>query len=1561
MGCIIELQNIKIDEVVGKSFTEKDFDNWLWQNKELIKEQLKYAPKEFDPMFALDLTQVEKRRQTFEDFKKKMSEFTQKISDTRNRQKMAKDLGTSEEISDGLIVAAVTDVYTRIGNADSGKIMEPVHNWEKSTAQHRQKIYNESSSEEKAKSKLKEEDITNAYRKLDGSIFGAMVQDYLTKRTNNGDLAALQLKPDIKQTLKFLGITWEQAVNRVRNAVIYTDENNKQVNILENIAKRMSKFGSEYHTEFKIHSDKLAPEFKAALEKAYEIAHKPKPSGITGSIDIISLDSTNVPNMFDIKLSSAPIDTWWGAIGGNWEGKYDEVSAQQMTYFTIAQQYGLYFAGAYIIPAHAVYNGNELVKIEDEDFKEFTPTNKYAVAAQKYFPVTIKSDPTMVDNLTKDINELFPELELNAAVKQREFTLDWYRKYYRNKVNDKYTIPIDSRFPSEDVGMPSNISSVSFQTWEQAEEFLTKTYLPKMNEILAENNKQLAKGLEKLAKSPYDTATKIDKLLEMTQDISKNSRVKAFIKNVFKKYVCDGWTLISDSENLLVNYGIYAFQKGGVVEFVVLDDQDLFAQYRLGDGHNTNILGNYVNDMQQGVDDISILKAYRGNLLAMKVMALIARNENGWFDGKKLQAVRVVNMLYKQELTQFNDKLVDNWNKLTYYYNQAHPDGYRFRTLGKDTVLSGVLALVNRADDLTRLFLRRNVHFIEHHKHVEAMSDDTSEEILKYIRNLVSEYRVDSAEDWRKYSEEFEAYQLLTQALLATRGFLLSMENDCGDFFQGIFLSGTKILSPQESSSANVRILSQIEAVYDRKLRDEYQKIVYPWQIALVEALEESGFNNSVSNERDLFKLCFERDENGKITPDFCLIPPDENDDLRGKPKLKKLVNLFLETINTYRIPDESTREGLKSQRGSIYYQVPLTKATWKQQKKQSGRWNAAKTKVDEFLDSTKDFMFGDTMSNWELKQYDDISTERIFNPYFDISDYAQDIREARLNGQTMGDEIKVKHDLGDYETSLDTIFLRTMYAEMRSQVSMEYLPLFTALRAFLAFNGNVQGANMDSIIKTVDKFIQSNIFHKRIIDPSENTIYSILTTLRTITSVLGLAGSPISFSRETFSSYVRTVIDQMTEGPLMKDEFDINDYSGYVAKIIEESPKNVNQHSFYCQMNYRFAMAGMTSSQLASQMKTNWTNMNNWSTDILFLNTTAPDFVHRNAILMAVLKKRGSDKAYLQKEDGELYYDPTKDEQYATFFKYKDKKESEIPSSERNKYKTQEALYNKARLDWNQQYGLNIKFGEYLPDALSPTEADAVRTYADHLFGNFDDNRKALIQKSLLGSFVLQFKTFGLQQLMQAVRAKGYTNVIRSFFRTNEKGERIMQVDCLTPEEKFEHGDHRYMTETEAKDIPLEHKRYVIDSAGGATSGALTGSLEVIHDVFFDPKAFREKFNSSDVYKNNLKRALIDNLGMMIIAALIRLWFGEEKIDSITEQSWWVRWSYAVLMGVAQDGPINQVVGSLLGNGMVPSIAILQNFFNNSWEVITGEKPVLYGVLNTFGATRMFTGMVSG
>lgn len=1572
--CIIKINQdkIKLDAGEKSSFHQEDFDTWLREklNDSSFRKQIQdFKESGFNPTFAIDLTEVTRRVQNFETFESEVSQQLAK-SKTQKANSVLSGSGPVETI----IAFGTTNTFALVGKSET-EINEPVAKWESDNRIEtiKKEGIKNNLSQSQINQQIADYERLDGFRKLDGQIFGALVQDALTD--SNKDLTTLSKRYDIKKSLEHLGITWDQAVQRVRSAG--QDTINQIVGRINYLFPNKRGVRTEFGVISKSVSKSLLNAINSALRNPnanvdpYSKSLAGTINALKGFIDIVVIDAMGHTHTFDIKLSSIDADDYWPISNKVVQNrKYDEIAAQQMAYYSMARQWGHRFSSVNIFPAFIKYDnagniiGNKIEYRQERKFNESTP---YRTTCKNYFWYDEESSREVVKESREDIDRLFPGLRLSEKLSTKQFTISWFKNHYNNKVNGKYRVPIDARFPVEDYKITTRNQYAYFDTWEEAELFLSRDYIPRMNELFAQSNIQLVEDLNDITKSGASIETKISKLRNVASSISKDVKTQEFIVNLFKKYVCDDWQIVKDSSNDFANYGIFIFMKGDTAEMVMLDDGDLFAEYSLGKSGNKNILGNYINDLASGIDDVTVLPAYRGNLLAMQAMSIIAKNSNDIFTNRSVQAIRTVNLTFRQELTQFNDKLRRNWNDLVFYYNQENQDKPQFETIGPNQLRSGIFALVNRANDISRLFLHENVNFKSHANHISNLTDDSVEEILTFIRNLMAEYQINSPEDWAKHSDAFEAFTMLSQALLASRGYIVTMENDCGPYFEGIFISGTETISPAESPSANVRLLSRIETVYERKIRDEYKKLVFPWQLAFKEAIQESGYDTFFANERNLFKLCFERDEKGNITEDFVLLPPDKNKELVGRPKLKKLVNMFLETINEYRIPDEEEREKLKAIPGSLYYQVPLTETTKWQEAKNSSWKETIERRFNNIFDSTKDYLFGDTMTNWELKQYDDISKERIYNSYLDTSDRAQELRMQKLANEAIefGENGKHKKRFGvaSFETSLDIVFLRTMLAAVRSQISKEFMPLFVGMRAFIAFNGNVSGANMDSIAKAVEKFIKSNIFHKRIIDPSDTTIYNILAELRNITSIVQLTGNTVSFSREMMTSWIRIAVSE-TNDPLMKDVFDLDDYSEFMVKIAKEMPKNVDLHTKYMQINYRYGLANMTENELPGRMKSNRFNINNWAEDVLFLNTTTPDYVHRNSILCAVLKKRGSYDALYLDENKELQYDPKKDKQYELFFKYKDK-ESEIPSNLNNQYIIQRDLYDKARLDWNQTYGTNIEYGEYLPDALSPTEAESIRTYADHVFGNFDSDKKATIQKTLLGSFVLQFKTFTIQQFMQNVRAKGYTNIVRSWHRTTKDGKKVYFVKSYTPEDIIAHPYGYFITEDQidevlSKGTPLKNIEAVIDTAGGAVNGRFPSIIESISDVF-NPEVLREKWSSSDVYKANLYMALIDNLGMLIIAALLRLLYGEETVKDIRNEDWWTRWSYTVLMGVAQDGPINQVVGSLLGNGMPPSIATLQTFFNNSYEIITGEKPVLYGLLNTFGATRQFTGMVLG
>ena len=97
----------------------------------------------------------------------------------------------------------------------------------------------------------------------------------------------------------------------------------------------------------------------------------------------------------------------------------------------------------------------------------------------------------------------------------------------------------------------------------------------------------------------------------------------------------------------------------------------------------------------------------------------------------------------------------------------------------------------------------------------------------------------------------------------------------------------------------------------------------------------------------------------------------------------------------------------------------------------------------------------------------------------------------------------------------------------------------------------------------------------------------------------------------------------------------------------------------------------------------------------------------------------------------------------------------------------------------------------------------------------------------------------------------------------------------------------------------------------------------------------------------------------MVLIAGLCRLLYGDEVIETMNEQDWWTRWTHAVLMGVAQDGPVWEVAKSLWGNGEIPAISAMSKYFTTAMSVINGNTAALTGLVNTFGATRELSAML--
>lgn len=1548
MGCIVTVTdklNIKNSALEAFS-SEEAFDSWLLQNETEIRNKIKKEGLKLSdvasPTFMINMTPAEERIDKFEKFKTKMeSELSGKNA-----------IGTDSNVG-GLITIGATTLFGHAGNKDA--ISKPVRE-----SGYNKQTFIDYQRTKKGKTAVEAENLwnqqqkLNALRRLDGSVFGALIQDELTG--TNKDVSALRKKLKSSDDLRLVGLTVDDIINRVKN--------NSKYKVVVDAIKRELKLrhgdGYKVYTEFGVVSKELSPEFAAIVKLVSQKLFHKGANAINGYIDIVVLDKDGYVHTYDIKLAKENLSDWWAGVGSNY--KYDEVSAQQMAYAVMAKQHGMHFASVNVLGVNEILDDDgNITSMNFDGVQTFGMTNDYAKACYRYFPVHTETDPQSIATLSKTIDELYPGIGLDTAAQTKQISKDFIMKKKVHQASDgKWHMLPDEVFDEWKQYIVKN--EIVFNTYEEMERFVANEYVPKMNLQYAKELLGFAEDIRRITKS--NRGNRLDSLLETARGISKDRKIQNFIVNKFKKYVIGGWDLVSDADNRLAEYGIFIFAKNGFAEVVMIDKTDLSAMVKLGATGNTTILGNLKNDLSRGTDNMIVLPSTRANLMLMKAMAYISQNDR-LFRQFKIQNVQAINLRWGQLVDENLDKLVDNWNLLADLYNAKNKGvsgKTKLKTVGDNQFLSSVQALVQRADDIAETFLQNNINFKGHKENLDARQDDTEEEIRRYMKNLLaSDNTVGQTETYAAQSDSRDAYILLVKALLAVRGWNVSVENDQGPFFSnGIFIAGTESLSPAESTSSTIRIFNQIETTYEQRVRDIYNERIRPWQLQMVKVYEENG--SAFTNERALFRNCFEKDGD-EMSKDFVLIPPDDNPFLKDRPELKKLVEMFLDTLNELRFPDETERLRLKSIPGSMYYQVPLTETNFITQIVQDGLWDAIKRRAKNAFTEVQNYAYGAPMSSYEIEKYNNLDKEEVYDPYLDTSEDAQQSRARMLSGESIdvGNKQTKEYGVDTFEVNLDIVFLKAMASATRRAASREFMPLFTGLRMILEYNAHQTGMGAPEIQESINKFIKSTVFGQLIIKPSNQTVYHILGILRGITSKLTLGLNITSFVKEMTSSTVRTAMS-LTEDKYLDGKFNVIDYLSELTTIIFHAHENTDVLSRYNQFNFKFGLANISMEQLARVSKTKFLNPANWEEDLLFENTTMPDFAHRNALLQAYLKKRGSLDAYEMK-DGVLTYNMEKDKAFEIYLKYRNNFDAIPDKKTEIKYIEQRRLYEIAFDDWTKHYGYNLEFGDYLPEAISPTEANAIRVYADHLYGNYDPATKSLLQRSLVGSLLLQFKTFGLAQFLQDFRGKGNINITTPHHMTTTDGKKIYRKISTTMEEVDDHGFYKYLTEDDLQNISSEDMSKIqplIMYIGAPTMGRFMSDMKMTYDVLFHRDEFLENWKNSDVYKSNLYMSLFNNIGMLFIAMLLRLIYGEEAVDNMNEQNWWTRWTYTVLMGVAKDGPVDQVLTGIF-TGTPPSISVLQTFFKNAYNIITDNDPALIGFMRLFGATRSFVGSSAG
>ena len=1389
-------------------------------------------------------------------------------------------------------------------------------------------------------------------RKLEEEGFDKAIQDKLWEQELLKDAMSAAVGEDIHYILEtaFRQISDPSIKLDLSKFTVLTEASyNKYKHVLDKIVDRIkNQFpDAQFYPEFDIVSKQIPDSIREALKQKFP---DKKIDKIVGRIDLLVIDKDGKAHLFDWKTSAKRVWKWGEmdnrtiAKNGGWHSTKKLKSWQQLgSYGAILEQYGIPVESMEVIPLYLDFEKKgddytgELTTLEEDktiDGGNSRPYTKNALRSSEWiFSVTKPIKIDTLRSISDIIAKMFPGT--NIATNQRKH-IDATAEFYMNdkkfvtKISEGTTLYKEGvRYTFRKYGLPDK-RVVKCKTKEELQEKLGK-YVEELNSYNSSQMVNFASDLANVIHTKGENEEVMETWLGAFSPSSKN-----FLKDQFKKYYKNGWSLTINEE--LNNNGIFIFAKNDKVEIVTLSDKSLHHIFRING--QANIAGYAKMDNEDETDPINLMNSQYGNMLLMKIACLIAKNPELLQD-RSITNVKVLNPWHRTiSQAHSNKNFIHNWNILAKNYSEPLP--LLDDRDGKSLFMNDAAACLLEA---SQIVLANDVELsgtlLETSKN--SYSDQqTIESLMLRVRRAYPEtFNV------QKTPEGF-VYVQLQLALLHNMGIRVIEEPNVASWFIGVMPTGNMVTNPQESKSANVRMLASMFDQYRDVYTEKYTAIAEKFMQLVRAVYEEWGFNPAIDSAKKFWEKFFEHEEgeDSPIDSSFRLKHPN-NSIFDGKEKSKELINYILEYLNMFKYKGKiddiiDTPE---------YYEVPLLEASFAQTVVGNIKNNGFKGAVNGLWQGVK--QLGNKLedaytgaSEFQETYKDATALDVAYNKYLDLS---SEEREKLLS-----DPSRI------WDTNLETIFLHAMASTAVSEASKQYGIYFTAFNAAINYLQNVCNVNIPDIVNYVEKYVKNRVFLKNIREKSLDTMYSVLKVMKSITSGVALKLNTRAMTREylvsLYTAYSRTSNYQVP-GITAKH------FSDAIWYVVKQAPVSFETQNFIAALNRRYAMTQYSSTEMGDVNRQAKWGIQNITSDDLYITSQLADNHFRMAILIAKLMADGALEAY--RMDGpDLHYNWKLDKRFSAF--------ANGNTSDATVYGTQRALFIKTLKDWkfvHSEFNLPANVDSLsdeelrmleLPDAYPPKFKGSIRQMASHMFGYFDTEDKSLLTATLGGAAFMQYKTWLSAKLNQHLKQPGFVNIWRNLMvRDPESGEPLWLV--YTDGADIEAGAPAVRAMKESA-VPEEAKRngtavpWIIEE-GTFQEGTIMSMGKFLADIIhWDMDSFKRDWEDP-ARRGNLIVGLLDSFGMMLLMGIITALYGEDKVNNMANEDWVTQWSYGVLMGFAEDGPIHRVIASTAGDLNPPSMVAIQKWAQTVNSVLAGNKSVGQGLVESFGVTREFKG----
>jgi len=175
----------------------------------------------------------------------------------------------------------------------------------------------------------------------------------------------------------------------------------------------------------------------------------------------------------------------------------------------------------------------------------------------------------------------------------------------------------------------------------------------------------------------------------------------------------------------------------------------------------------------------------------------------------------------------------------------------------------------------------------------------------------------------------------------------------------------------------------------------------------------------------------------------------------------------------------------------------------------------------------------------------------------------------------------------------------------------------------------------------------------------------------------------------------------------------------------------------------YRFANRDLN--QIVDKTKVDRRGIN-FLSNLMYWSNTAPDYVNRLTLFLAKMEKDGCYKAHSLDEEGNLVYDPRKDDRYSYYLNKRESYNFKEHASD-IKYNDQRSLYLTTLDMFNSEMLTDettiLTEKDMLPSAYNNAERESIKTFSETAYGYYDHERSPLIKHLPLGIMFGQYMTF--------------------------------------------------------------------------------------------------------------------------------------------------------------------------------------------------------------------------